>query len=241
MKWVMVTGDSRGLGRAIVQTLLAKPCYGVVGLSRTRGKAVTQWEEEYKDRYVHFNFDLSAIDEVKPFYREHIKNVWQIYGFVNNAAYAYDDIISNLNRPELEKMYLINVFTPMMFTKYVIRDMLLHNTAGSIVHISSVSAHTGYKGLSFYGSTKAALESFSRAAAREWGEKGIRSNCVAPGFMDTAMSAALTPEQRLSVYKRTALKKAVELQSAAETVEFLLSDKASSITGTTVHVDCGGS
>ena len=79
---------------------------------------------------------------------------------------------------KLEDMYKVNVFTPMMMSKYVIRNFLLHSVKGSIVHISSISAHTGYKGLAMYASTKGAIEAFSKNTAREWGERGIRSNTV---------------------------------------------------------------
>ena len=136
-------------------------------------------------------------------------------------------------------MYAVNVFTPMMITKYVLRNMLLHHTCGCIVHISSISAHTGYKGLAMYASSKGALEAFSKDTAREWGELGIRSNVVVPGFMETAMSSTLSQDQKDRIYKRTSLKKATSIRSVAETVVFLLSDKACSITGQNIHVDSG--
>ncbi len=136
-------------------------------------------------------------------------------------------------------MYSVNVFTPMMMAKYVIRNMLLHKTKGSIVHVSSISAHTGYKGLAMYASSKGALEAFSKNTAREWGQAGIRSNVVVPGFMATAMSSTLTEEQRSRIYARTSLKAATSIRSVAETAAFLLSDKAGSITGQNIHVDNG--
>ena len=139
----------------------------------------------------------------------------------------------------LQDMYHVNVFSPMMITKYAIRNMLLHKTKGSIIHISSISVHTGYKGLAMYASSKGAMEAFSKDTAREWGVLGIRSNCVVPGFMATAMSASLTDEQRSKIYARTSLKTATSINSVAETVSFLLSDKACSITGQNIHVDNG--
>ena len=117
--------------------------------------------------------------------------------------------------------------------------MILHKTKGSIVHISSISVHTGYKGLAMYASSKGALEAFSKDTAREWGVMGIRSNVVVPGFMATAMSSTLTEEQRDKIYARTSLKSATSIRSVAETVAFLLSDKAASITGQNIHVDNG--
>jgi 3-oxoacyl-[acyl-carrier protein] reductase len=117
--------------------------------------------------------------------------------------------------------------------------MLLHHTRGSIVHLSSISVHTGYKGLAMYASTKGALEAFSKNTAREWGELGIRSNCLVAGFMETEMSSTLDEEQKNRIYKRTSLKKAVDVQSVAETIAFLLSKNANSITGQNIHVDSG--
>jgi 3-oxoacyl-[acyl-carrier protein] reductase len=136
-------------------------------------------------------------------------------------------------------MYEVNVFTPMVLTKYAIRNMILHKTKGSIVHISSISVHTGYKGLAMYASSKGALEAFSKDTAREWGWMGIRSNCIVPGFMSTSMSAGLTDEQRHKIYARTSLKTATSIEAVAEMAAYLLSEKACSITAQSIHVDNG--
>lgn len=136
-------------------------------------------------------------------------------------------------------MYRINVFAPMMLTKFVLRNMLFNKYEGSIIHISSISVHTGYKGLSMYASTKGALEAFSKNTAREWGERGIRSNALIAGFMETGMSASLSDEQRNRIYNRTSLKKPTAKSSVSSTVEFLLSEKSSSITGQNIFVDNG--
>lgn len=238
MQWIIVTGDTGGLGSAIVRTILEDGTYGVIGISRRENNVVVEAKRNYQN-YVHIDFDLSDTQNIKKLYKEKIKKIGNIYGLVNNSAIAYDDIITNLNYDKLNAMYHVNVYSPMMLTKYAVRDMLLHKTQGSVVHISSVSAHTGYKGLAMYGSTKGAMEAFSLDVAREWGLRGIRSNIVAPGFMETAISAKLTEEQRKKIYQRTALKKATDVQSVAETVYFLLSDKAKSITGVVVRVDNG--
>jgi 3-oxoacyl-[acyl-carrier protein] reductase len=238
MKTVVVTGDSGALGSAIVDRLLEEG-YKVVGLSRRTTDEVKERINKYNQQYVHVNFDLSKAEEVKELYLKVLKKEGPIYGLVNNAAFAYDDIVTNADYKELEKMFRINVFSPIMLTKYVIRDMLLNEVKGSLVHISSVSAHTGYKGLSMYAATKGALESFSRTVAREWGAKGIRSNCVAPGFMETPMSASLSEDEKDRIYRRTSLKRPTEVKDVAEVVVFLLSEKYASITGTTIHVDCG--
>ena len=139
----------------------------------------------------------------------------------------------------LEKMYRVNVFSPMMLTKFVLRNMLYNKISGSIIHISSISVHTGYKGLSMYASSKGALEAFSKNTAREWGQRGIRSNALVAGFMETDMSGTLSDDQRNRIFNRTSLKKPTSKESVAAMVEFLLNDKANSVTGQNIFVDNG--
>lgn len=236
---ILVTGCSRGVGLEICRVLLAEG-YMVYGISRTYTSEFEELEKKYQGKVFFFSVDLSDADNAyKLVFKEFVHNKIQLHGYVNNAAMAYDDIITNLNLDRLEKMYAVNVFTPMMFTKYVLRNMLLYHTKGCIIHISSISVHTGYKGLAMYASSKGALEAFSKDTAREWGGLGIRSNVVVPGFMETAMSSTLTEEQKERIYKRTSLKTATSIISVAETVAFLLSEKANSITGQNIHVDAG--
>lgn len=236
---VIVTGDSKGLGRTIVEKLLKETNCNVIGISRSENEAVEEFERLFGSRFQHITYDFSDVHGIKTLYQQKIRNLGPITGLVNNSAIAYDDIVTNINVDRLIELYNINVLAAMNLTKYVIRDMLLHKTRGSIVFISSVSAHTSYKGLSMYASTKGALEAFSKGVAREWGELGIRSNCVIPGFMETSMSSTLTEEQKSRIYKRTSLKQATSIDSVADTALFLLSNKSISITGTNIHVDNG--
>lgn len=238
MKWIIVTGDSKGLGKEIVLQILNDTDYGVIGISRSNTE-INELLELHAERFVHVGYDLADVENIKELYFNKISPIGKIYGLVNNSATAYEDIVSNLRINKLEEMYRINVFSAMHLTKYAIRDMLLNKVKGSIIFISSVCAHTGYKGLSMYASTKGAIEAFSKNVAREWGSKGIRSNCVVPGFMETAMSASLTNEQKDRIYKRTALKDATDVKSVASTVVFLLSSRSNSITGSIINVDNG--
>ena len=120
-----------------------------------------------------------------------------------------------------------------------LRNFILNKTNGSIVHISSISVHTGYKGLSMYASTKGAIEAFSKNTAREWGEMGIRSNCIVAGFMETDMSSTLTDSQRTRIYNRTSLKQETDKESVSDTIKFLISKNSKSITGQNIFVDSG--
>lgn len=236
---ILVTGCSRGVGLEICRVLLEQG-HTIYGVARSYTEEFKALEAAYADNLFFKSVDLSDSDGVrKTIFKEFVGNSIQLNGYVNNAAMAYDDIVTNLNLERLKAMYDVNVFTPMMMTKYAIRNMLLHHTKGSIVHISSISAHTGYKGLSMYASSKGALEAFSKDTAREWGQLGIRSNVVVPGFMETKMSSTLSEDQKDRIYKRTSLKAATSVRSVAETVAFLVSDKACSITGQNIHVDNG--
>lgn len=237
---ILLTGASRGVGLAICNTLL-KNGYTVYAVSRSHSDEIGELEKSFPTNLFFKSVDLSKPDEIKAqiFGEDFISNKIKLDGVVNNAAAAYDDIITNLNLQSLEKMFATNTFSPMMIVKCAIRNMILHRSAGSIVHISSISAHTGYKGLAMYAASKAALEAFSKNTAREWGERSIRSNAIVAGFMETAMSASLSQEQKDRIYKRTSLKKPTDIYSLAETVEFLLSKKSSSITGQNINVDCG--
>jgi 3-oxoacyl-[acyl-carrier protein] reductase len=90
-----------------------------------------------------------------------------------------------------------------------------------------------------YAASKGALEAFSKNTSREWGTKGIRSNCIVAGFMETSMSSTLSDEQKNRIYQRTSLKQATNINSVAETISFLLSEKAKSITGQNIFIDNG--
>jgi len=211
----------------------------VIGLARYQKDFIKNLKWEYPSSFVFLQFDLADAKASESLFRKELLNIGPIHGFVNNAAIAYDDLITNAKMESIAFMFQVNVLTPIILTRQVIRNMLLYRIEGSIVHISSISVHTGYKGLSMYAASKGAIEAFSKNAAREWGEIGIRSNTVVAGFMETEMSSTLTEDQKKRIYQRTSLKKATETDSVAATVSFLLSDEARSITGQNIHVDSG--
>lgn len=237
---ILLTGVSRGVGIALARRLLEKNHF-LYGVSRTHSGEVQELEAKYPDRFKFLSVNLEDTETARKqiFGKDFISNSIPLGAIVNNAAMAYDDIVTNLNYERLTAMYSTNVFTPMMLTKYAIRNMIFNHIEGSIVHISSISAHTGYKGLAMYASSKGAMEAFSKNTAREWGERGIRSNVVVPGFMETAMSATLSEDQKKRIYNRTSMKKGTNIESVAASVDFLVSKDAESITGQLIFVDNG--
>lgn len=231
MKNYLITGASRGLGLKTTELLLESGA-SVWGVGRTLTNEILQLQNKFGTQMKYLQFDISNIAEIKErIFENFIPNDIELDGLVNNAAIAYSDLATNLKIEQLVEMFNVNVFATMMFSKFAVRRMILHSTKGSIVHISSICVREGFKGLSMYAASKGALEGFSRALAREWGRYGIRSNCVAAGFMQTDMSSSLKEEDLKKIFSRSALKSAVSCDSVAETISFLLSEKSSSISG----------
>lgn len=236
---VLITGVSRGVGLEICKIFLENG-HTVYGISRTESDDFKALEKQYPENLYFRTFDLSDPESIRQaVFKEFVTNHIPVHVLINNAATAYDDIVTNLNYEDLKTMFDVNLYSPMFLTKYAIRNMIYNRVAGSIIHISSISAHTGYKGLSMYAASKGALQSFSKNISREWGERGIRSNIVVPGYMETAMNDKLTQEHKNRIFKRTALKKETDMRSVAETVMFLADERSKSITGQEIFVDSG--
>ena len=206
MKNVLLTGVSKGLGLQLAETLLQQD-YKVYAVSRSTNEHFDNLRALYKEKLIYIPFNLEDTEKIhEVIFKSVLDYQTPLFAYINNAAVAYDDIITNMNYERLNKMFTVNVFSPLMITKYAIRNMLFNNVKGNIVHISSISVHTGYKGLSMYAASKGALEAFSKNTAREWGEKGIRSNCIVAGFMETEMSSKLSDDDRRGFIKETHLK-----------------------------------
>lgn len=239
MRLYIVTGDTGIVGNRIAETLLLDPECKVVGVSRKNNGRTEDLKARFKERYEHLLFDLSSLEKVEEFFEAEIKPRGPVYGHVNNSSAAYDELVSKVEVEKLVNMFRVNMLSPIMFTKCVINNMVENNIAGALVHISSVGAHRGYKMLAMYGGCKGGMEAFSRGVAREWGRKGIRSNCVAPGYMKTDINSYLPEETAKKMYAATSLKRETDVNNVAKMVAFLLSDDANSITGEVVRVDCG--
>jgi 3-oxoacyl-[acyl-carrier protein] reductase len=139
---------------------------------------------------------------------------------------------------QIEQLIHLNTVSPLVLTKYVVRSMMAGG-GGRIVNISSVVSSTGFSGLSVYAATKASMIGVTRSLAREVGPLGITVNAVAPGFMQTEMTRDLDGQQLERIARRSALRRLAKVDDVADTVEFLLSDKAKNITGTVLTVDAG--
>lgn len=126
----------------------------------------------------------------------------------------------------------------MLLTKYVLRGMMT-GAGGRIVNMSSIIASTGYNGLSVYGATKAAMIGFTKSLAREAGRLGVTVNAIAPGFIETEMTAGLGDEGRDQVRRRSPLRRLADVGDVAAMTEFLMGDGGKNITGAVLTIDAG--
>lgn len=238
---IVVTGGSRGLGLAIARKLAAAG-YSVVAIarreSRELGAAMREVEREAHG-VLHFkSFDLAALSGIRDLVKGLRKDFGPIYGLVNNAALGTSGLLATMHDARIESLVQINVASPIILTKYVVRSMMADG-GGRIVNVASIVGFTGYKGLSAYAATKASLVGLTRSLAREVGSLGINVNAVAPGFMDTEMTEGLSGKQHDQIVRRSALGRLAEVDDVANSVEFLLGDKARNITGIVLTVDAG--
>lgn len=236
MKPIVVTGASRGLGLAIVQRLISEN-YKVIAVSRTIPNELASLQEQNPDAITIRRFDVSDIDNIAEFARGLIKEFPNIYGLVNNAGIGTDGVLATMHFSDIDKLIRTNLTGPILMSKFLMRPML-RRKAGRIVNISSIIASTGYHGLSVYGATKAGLEGFSRSLSREAGKLKVTVNCVAPGYMETAMTQSLEGTKLESVRRRAPLGLPTPDQ-VSSAVSYLLSESASSVTGTVITVDGG--
>ena len=238
MRNVVVTGGSRGLGLAIARKLAAAG-YDVITVARKESPQLTAAIAETRPAAIRFApFDLGNVERIPAFVAELRKSFGPIYGLVNNAALGSDGALSLMQNSKIEELVRLNTLSPIMLTKYMVRAMLADG-GGRIVNVASIVAFTGYSGLSVYSATKASMLGFTRSLAREVGRMGVNVNAVAPGFLETEMTEDMADDQRAKVARRSALQRLPLLEDVANAVEFLLGDKANSITGTVLTVDAG--
>lgn len=241
MRNVIVTGGSRGLGLAIARRL-AGTGYRAIAIARTMSDELANAiEGADSSRPVSLSlmpFDLGNTEGIPELVKTIYKEFGPIYGLVNNAALGSDGALAVMPNSQIESLIRLNTLSPILLTKYVVRRMM-SDGGGRIVNVASITAFSGYSGLSVYAATKSSMVGFTRSLAREIGRLGINVNAVAPGFMDTAMTQGIDEELREKIARRSALRRFPAVEDVADTVEFLLGDGAKSITGTVLTVDAG--
>ena len=235
----LVTGASRGIGKAIAKALGADG-FVVIGTATSSdgAEAISSYlaEENYSGRGMALNVvDQDNVSAV-------IKDVTEQFGaplvLVNNAGITKDNILMRMKNDEWQDVIDTNLSSLYRVSKACVRGMTKARW-GRIVNITSVVGSMGNIGQSNYAATKAGAEGFSRALARELGSRSITVNCVAPGFIDTDMTRKLPEEQRDLLMRQIPLGRLGAPAEIAALVSFLCSDIAAYITGETVHINGG--
>jgi 3-oxoacyl-[acyl-carrier protein] reductase len=241
MRKVIVTGASRGLGLAIARRLSGEG-YCAIAIARQKGEELASAiasAEKTSPNSLHFvSFDLAETQCIPALVKQLRKDFGPIYGLVNNAAVGFNGILGMMLNSQIESLIRINTLAPILLTKYLVRHMMADG-AGRVINVASISAFSGYSGLSVYAATKASMIGFTHSLAREVGRVGITVNAVAPGFMNTELTQSLGEEHRRQIARRSAMQRLADVEDAVDAVEFLLSSKAKSITGTVLTVDAG--
>lgn len=235
-KVALVTGASRGIGRAIAEKLVVDGFF-VIGTATSDGgaDAISAYlAESGKGMKLNVS-DPDSIAEV-------IKNIADEYGtpavLVNNAGITRDNLLMRMKDDEWDDIINTNLTSVFRMSKAVLRGMMKAR-AGRIINISSVVGATGNAGQANYAAAKAGMVGFAKSMAKEVGSRGITVNTVAPGFIDTDMTRELSDELKQTLLAGIPLARLGDAQEIANAVAFLASDGAAYITGETLHVNGG--
>jgi 3-oxoacyl-[acyl-carrier protein] reductase len=236
---VIVTGGSRGLGVGLVQAFLDAGD-NVATCSRSRTGAIDAWEADtaVAERFHYAEVDVADREADDAFVRDVAARFGRLDVLVNNAGVARDGVLGLVQDEDIAAVLDLNVKGTIQITRAAVRRMLPQGS-GRVINISSVVGVSGYRGLSVYSASKAALDGFSRAMARELGARQITVNSVAPGYLRTEMSLGLDEAQLGQISRRTPLGRLGEVEDVAAAVLFLASDDARFITGQVIVVDGG--
>lgn len=235
---MLVTGGSKGLGKAIVKYFLENTANNVCTFSRKKTDFVKEMEKKYSGRFFYKSVDARNLEDIKQIITEIYSKFGQVDILINNAGVARDGVLMTQPESEIELMININLFSLIQITKQVTRKMLLQEK-GRVINISSIIGISGYRGLSVYSATKAGIDGFTRSLARELGSRNILVNSIAPGYLSTDMSQGLGEGQMKQIIRRTPLKRLGTPEDIIPLIEFLCSEGANFITGHTFVVDGG--
>ena len=239
-KVALITGASRGIGRQIALTLAGYGAVVIVNYNGSKDKAedVVRMITEMGGHAEAVQSNVAEFEQAKMLIDHVVDQYGHLDILVNNAGITRDNLILKMSEEDFDQVVDINLKGAFHCVKHAARQMLKQKY-GRIINISSVSGIMGNAGQANYSASKAGLIGFTKSVAKELGSRGITSNAVAPGFIETEMTEVLSDAVKKTLGEQIPLKTFGKTKDVAETVAFLASDLAGYITGQVIQVDGG--
>jgi len=235
-KTALITGASGGIGGAIAKALHAAGA--TVGLCGRNADALQVLEEQLGDRVYVFVKDLSMPDAADALIKAAEEKMGQVDILVNNAGFTKDGLFMRMKDEDWQAVQEVDLFVPFRLTRAVIRGMMKRR-AGRVINITSVVGVTGNPGQANYCATKAGMIGMTKSMAAEVANRGITLNCIAPGFIATAMTDALTDDQKAKINSTIPAGTMGTPEDIGAAAVYLASDEAKYMTGQTLHINGG--
>jgi 3-oxoacyl-[acyl-carrier protein] reductase len=235
-KGALVTGASGGIGKAIAKALHAQGA--TVVISGTNKEKLEALAGELGDRVFVLPCDLRDRAAVAKLGEEAERALGKVDILVNNAGITHDNLFMRMKDEEWDDVIAVNLTSVFVLTRTILRNMM-RRRYGRIVNIASISGVLGNPGQPNYAASKAGLVGMTKSLAREVSARGITANCIAPGFISTPMTDALTPKQVEAIAAAIPAQKFGKPEDVAAAAVFLASDEAGYITGETMHINGG--
>ncbi len=232
----LVTGATGGIGASIARTLHGAGANLVI--SGTRQAALDSLLEELGERAVAIRCNLSDADDVNTLIKSAEEASGPVDILINNAGMTKDGLAMRMNDDDWESVLAVDLSAAFRLSRAALRAMLKARW-GRIINITSVVGHTGNPGQANYAAAKAGLGGMTRSLAAETAARGVTVNCVAPGFIQTAMTDALNEKQKAVILERIPAGKMGTPEDVAAAVLYLASDAGGYITGQSIHVNGG--